>query len=198
MSTRISFESAFRDFLDSQPISIGYQDNSTSFTDLDFFLKIGDESFALELKEKKQKYNLLRWEGIHIPEEHLMLIDELSVRKIVLSGASSGLLIRDWVRDKLFFFSMIDLVLMPHLKRFNRLTRFREKEGIKGKWAIDLRHGLECRDLGAALKAIQAYQHVIPTLKEAVSCINVYHGETITGGGTTRTMDYLNKDVAEK
>jgi hypothetical protein len=198
MSTRISFESAFRDFLDSQPIRSGYQDNSTSFTDLDFFLKVGDESFALELKEKKQKYNLLNWEGIHLPEEHLVLIDELSVRKIVLSGASSGLLIRDSVRDKLFFFSMIDLVLMPHLKRFNRLTRFREKDGIKGKWAIDLRHGQECVDFSEVLRVIRSYQRTIPTLKETASCINVYHGEAITEGGTTRTLDYLNKDVAEK
>ena len=99
----ISFENSFREFLDSQPLSIGYQDNSTSFTDLDFFLKIGDVSFALELKEKKQKYNLLDWEGVHIPEEHFMLIDELSVRKIVLSGAGAGLLVRDSVRNRLFF-----------------------------------------------------------------------------------------------
>lgn len=196
--SRIPFESSFREFLESQPVSIGYQDNSTSYTELDFHMKIGDVSFALELKEKKQKYNLMSWEGVHIPEEHFMLIDELSVRKIVLSGAHAGLLIRDSVRGRLFFFSMIDLVLMPHIKRFNRTVKLGEREGIKGKWAIDLRHGQECSDFGAVIDAIRAYQRITPALKEISSCLNVYHGENIAQGGTTRNLDYLNQDVAEK
>lgn len=193
-----SFENSFREYLNSQPLNMGYADHSDSYTDLDFSLKVGANIFALELKEKKQKYNLLNWEGVHIPEEHFMLIDELSIRKIVLSGANTGLLVHDSVRDKIFFFSMIDLVLMPKIKRFNRMTKFNEKDGIKGKWAIDLRHGMECKDFASVLWVIQNYQHMLPTLKELPSCLNVYHGETITQGGTTRTLDYLNKDVAEK
>ena len=193
-----SFENSFREYLNSQPLNVGYADHSDSYTDLDFRLKVGASIFALELKEKKQKYNLLNWEGVHIPEEHFMLIDELSIRKIVLSGASAGLMVKDSVRDRLFFFSMIDLVLMPRVKRFNRLTKFAEKDGIKGKWAIDLRHGLECKDFATLLRAIQNYQRMIPALREMPTCLNVYHGETITQGGTTRTLDYLNKDVCEK
>ena len=193
-----SFENSFREYLNNQPLSIGYDDNSTSYTDIDFRLKIDEVGFALELKEKKQKYNLLNWEGVHIPEEQFMVIDELSIRKIVLSGASAGLLVKDSVRDKMFFFSMIDLVLMPKIKRFNRPTNFNEKEGIKGKWAIDLRHGMECKDFATVLRAIQNYQRVCPLLGEIPSCLNTYHGETITQGGATRTLDFLNKDVAEK
>ena len=193
-----SLENSFREYLNSQPLNMGYADHSDSYTDLDFSLKIGAGIFALELKEKKQKYNLLNWEGVHIPEEHFMLIDELSIRKIVLSGANTGLLVHDSVRDKMFFFSMIDLVLMPKIKRFNRMTNFNEKDGIKGKWAIDLRHGMECKDFATVLRAIQNYQQLSPLLQEIPSCLNVYHGETIMQGGITRTLDYLNKDVAEK
>jgi hypothetical protein len=196
--TRKPFECSFREWLDSQPLSVGYRDFSDSYTKLDFLLKLGGASFALELKEKKQKYNLLNWDGVHIPEEHFMLIDELSVRKIVLAGGSAGLLIRDSVRDRMFFFSMIDLVLMPHIKRFNRTTRFSEREGIRGKWAIDFRNGLECKDFDAVMQAIESYNQIVPTLRETASCLNVYHGETIAQGGTTRTLDYLNKDVSEK
>ena len=193
-----SFENSFREYLNSQPLNMGYADHSDSYTDLDFSLKIGASIFALELKEKKQKYNLLNWDGVHIPEEHFMLIDELSIRKIVLSGASAGLLVKDSAREKMFFFSMIDLVLMPKIKRFNRPTKFNEQEGIKGKWAIDLRHGMECKDFATVLRAIQNYQRVSPLLREIPSCLNTYHGETIMQGGTTRTLDYLNKDVAER
>lgn len=194
----VSFENSFREFLDSQSLCIGYQDNSRSFTDLDFFLKTGDMDFALELKEKKQKYNLLHWEGVHIPEEHFMLIDELSVRKIVFAGAGAGLLVKDSVRDRLFFYSMIDLVLIPNKKRFNRPMKLGGHEYLKGKWSLDLRNGVECRDFEEVIKAIRHYAKSIPTMKEAASCMNVYHGETVTQGGVTRATDLVDKDVAEK
>jgi hypothetical protein len=196
--TRISFENSFREYLSSLPLIPGFDDNSQSFTDLDFILKIGDVSFALELKEKKQKYNLLDWEGVHIPEEHFMLIDELSVRKIVLQGAGAGLLVKDSVRNRMFFFSMIDLVLIPNKKRFNRTMKLGQNETLKGKWSLDLRNGQECKDFDAVMNAIQCYTNSIPALKHASSCLNVYHGETITQGGITRTLGHLNKDVAEK
>jgi hypothetical protein len=194
----ISFENSFREFLSSLPLIVEFDDNSQSFTDLDFILKIGDVSFALELKEKKQKYNLLDWEGVHVPEEHFMLIDELSVRKIALQGAGAGLLVRDSVRNKLFFFSMIDLLLMPHKKRFNRPMKLGHNETLKDKWSLDLRNGQECVDFDAVMNVICCYANSIPALKQTSSCLNVYQGETIIQGGITRTLDYLNKDVAEK
>jgi hypothetical protein len=194
----VSFESSFREYLDSQPLYVGFEDNSASYNDLDFLIEIHGAAFALELKEKKQKYNLLSWEGVHIPEEHFMLIDELSVRKIVLQGAGAGLLVRDAVHNKLFFFSMIDLVLIPHKKRFNRLMKLGQNETLKGKWSLDLRNGQECKDFDAVMNAICCYTNSIPALKQTSSCLNVYHGETILQAGITRTLDYLNKDVAEK
>ncbi len=195
--SHISFEDSFRAYLSGQTW-LHFTDNCNSYEELDFSLTGEGFLFSVELKEKKQKYNLLRWDGIHIPEEHFMIVDELSIRKIVLSGANTGLLIKDSVREKLFFFSMIDLVLMPHKKRFNRTMKLGKGKTLKGKWSLDLRNGQECPDFGSAITAIQEYAETIPQLKTCSSCINVYHGETITQGGIIRTTDYLNIDITEK
>jgi hypothetical protein len=194
----LSFETTFSDYLASLSW-LNFEDNCTSYTKLDFDLKLDGFFFGLELKEKKQKYNMLNWDRVHLPEEHFFLLDSLSARKMFVLGKAqfSGLLVKDTMRNKLFFYSVADLYEMAHQRLF-REVKYDDNSVIKGKWTIDLRSGVECKNFEEVMKAIRHYLKVErPTITSAL-VYGKYYGDHNARGGVQRTAEYLTTDLAEK
>jgi hypothetical protein len=82
----ISFEQEVKAYLDQN--DIGYNDGSSSYKHVDFTILLnGASPFYLEVKEKRQKYNLANWPHFTL-EERLFIVDDLTVRKCLANASS--------------------------------------------------------------------------------------------------------------
>lgn len=191
----IPFENEVRAYLDQT--GLVYEDHCDSLEQLDF--GFGDREarrhFDFDVKEKRRRYNVRNW-GAQIPQEHLFIFDDLAARKVLAYAPNSGIVVRDNVRGLYFFFSVVDLFLMPKL-RVNRAIR-KNVQGLKGKWLIDLRNGLLCVSLEDVFHGIDAYlerrRDIFTTVLE---CYGAYQGEAIPVQGRTRRPQHWQTDVDE-
>lgn len=190
-----SFEQEIKEFL--QLRQLHYRDNSSSFKRLDFSVQLDDKIiFYFDAKEKRQHYNLQNWD---IPsketEEHTFIMDDLAARKILAYAPYSGMIVRDNLRGGYFFFSVLDLFLMPK-KRVNRPIH-KEKHALKGKWIIDLRNGSRCESLNDCWQCILLYISKREDLfLNILECLGHYSGEQIGQSGEVRRPEYWNTDVS--
>ncbi|MCI0493443.1 hypothetical protein L0Z72_00420 [candidate division KSB1 bacterium] len=189
-----SLESEFKNYFVQHQIP--YEDHTSSLKLLDF--SFGDPQaktyFSFDVKEKRQHYTKQNWRQVDIPQKYLFILDDLAARKILVFAPNSGLVIRDNVHQNYYFFSVVDLYLMPK-KRVNRVIKKRV-EAQKGKWLIDLRNGRACGNLAEIFEAIASY------LKEreniflnTLECYGEYFGEEIGKGGITRKPGHWEIDV---
>ncbi len=176
---------------------IPYDDNTRSFKKLDFGFGDPDarRHFAFDVKEKRQHYSLRNWPAVEMEEEHLFILDDLAARKVLAFAPNAGLVVRDNVRRKYFFFSVVDLYLMPKM-RVNRKIR-RTVEGLKGKWLIDLRNGLEVPDVAGVFRAIKSFLESRKRIFfEQHACYGEYVGEKVGEGGVLRIPQHWDTDVS--
>src|SRR5688572_25749613 len=132
MTSKPSFEQEIKNYLKQQ--NIKFSDHSSTYNQLDFTIFRDDQPvFHFDAKEKRQTYNLSNWPRFG-PELDLFILDDLAVRKCLAFAPKSGILVRDNLRQKYFFFSVIDLALMPRI-RVNRPIH-RNQPDLKGKWLI--------------------------------------------------------------
>jgi hypothetical protein len=138
-----------------------YQDNTTEHDrpDLYIFRQVRGERvrIAVELKEKRQHYRA-RWsEAAGIPSAELLVVDEVSVRKLVAWAPRAHLLFWDDTRPDAPYvlYSIVDLICMPKV-RVQRPIALNSPR-LKAKWLLDRRHGREMADLKAAFAAIATY-----------------------------------------
>lgn len=190
-----SFEQEIKLFLQAQ--SLNYKDNSSSFKRLDFSVQLNKEwVFHFDAKEKRQTYNLRNWSLTADAEPHTFIIDDLAARKILAYAPYSGMVVRDNLLGGYFFFSVIDLFLMPK-RRLNRPIH-KEKKALKGKWLIDLRNGRKCQDMAQVLTSFHQY---IDKREELfinhLPCLGNYVGENIGQGGMVRQKEHWDIDVKE-
>lgn len=188
-----SFEQEIKAFLKSQHLE--YKDNSSSFKRLDFSVHL-DENwiFHFDAKEKIQHYNLRSWQLTAEQEPHTFIIDDLGARKILAFGPYSGMVIRDNLHGGYYFFSVLDMFLMPKV----RVNRPIEKNAmsLKGKWLIDLRNGLKCSSLAEVLALFR--QYIIKRedfFLNILACYGNYQGEHIGERGEVRKPEYWTIDV---
>lgn len=191
-----SFEQEIKAFLQGRQLQ--FRDNSSSFKRLDFSVPIDDKIiFYFDAKEKRQHYNLRNW---NIPsketEEYTFIIDDLAARKILAYAPYSGMIVRDNLRSGYFFFSVLDLYLMPK-KRVNRPIQ-KEKQALKGKWIIDLRNGNRCESMGDCWQQILQYIEKREDLfLNILECFGNYTGEHIGQSGEVRRPEHWDTDVKE-
>ena len=192
MEFNTSVEQEVKDYLRASRKE--YTDNSSSFKNLDFTLTFGEgKLFHLDVKEKRQRYNLNNWPKIMI-EADMFILDDLSIRKCLAFSPNSGILVRDNIRAKYFFVSVLDFALMPK-KRVNRQIN-RNQPDIKGKWIINLRNGKEAISLQAAFLLIEQYvQNLEEVLFKILECYGEYVDEIIGQGGITRKPSHWEIDV---
>ncbi len=191
-----SFEQEIKAFLQDRQLQ--YRDNSSSFKRLDFSIQVNEKIiFYFDAKEKRQHYNLRNW---NIPgkeaEEHTFIIDDLAARKILAYAPYSGMIVRDNLRGVYFFFSVLDLFLMPK-KRVNRPIK-KEKHTLKGKWIIDLHNGARCNSMEECWQRILQYVEKREDLfLNILECYGNYPGENIGQSGEVRRPEHWDTDVKE-
>ena len=189
----ISFEQEIKKFFAQKAIK--FSDASSSYEQLDFTIYDRQEqpSFHVDVKEKRQKYNLKNWPQF-APEADLFVLDDLTVRKCLAHAPQSGILIRDNLREKYVFFSVVDLALMPRL-RVNRPIN-RNQADVKGKWLINLRNGKSSSSLDKAIFSIRYYlRDMNVILFDTLECYGNYMDEKIEIGGVVRKPVYWDEDV---
>ncbi len=189
---KLSLEQEVKKVLKSR--NVEFEDHSDSFKLPDFTLLMkGEPYFYLEVKEKRQKYKVKNWD-ISMDEAHLFILDDLTVRKMLAYAPLSGALVRDNMQGAYYFFSVVDLALMPK-KRMNREI-YRVKSALKGKWLVDLRNGKKASSLADAFSCLRAYVDALDEILFAQNeCYGAYHGEDIQRGGVTRQAAHWVQDV---
>jgi hypothetical protein len=191
----IAFEQEVKNYFTEKDIA--YEDHSGSLEKLDF--SFGDKSskrhFSFDVKEKRQQYNMKNWQT-QIPSQHLFILDDLAARKMLAYAPNSGMVIRDNLRHLYFFFSIVDLFLMPKI-RINRVIE-KKVRGFKGKWLIDLRNGIQCAALDEVFQQIHQYldrrKEIFTNIHE---CYGSYQGEAIVEQGIVRQPGHWQIDVNE-
>jgi hypothetical protein len=92
-----------------------------------------------------------------------------------------------------FFFSVVNLFLMPRLRVNRRIGR--GESALKGKWLVDLRNGVRCNSLLEVFGEIAAYHDSQEEIFENVlACYGEYVGEQIGEGGVTRKPEHWVRD----
>jgi hypothetical protein len=189
----VSVEQAVKRHLDRT--SLRYTDNTTSFKKPDFTVWFQETPFFLEVKEKRQAYNAHNWPAF-VPEADLFILDDLTVRKCLGYAPRAGVLVRNNLDARYFFFSVIDLALMPKL-RVNRPIN-RNAPELKGKWLVNLQNGFGAATLDGAFAHIQQYLADLPAiLFEHHPCYGEYIGEEISSGGVERIAAHWITDFQE-
>lgn len=201
-----SFEQELKTFFNLN--NYEFIDNSSDFKKLDFTLKnvvqdnINDQivhrNVYLEVKEKRQKYNIENWSIINrIDEVHSFIVDELSTRKILAYAPYSGLLIRDYLTRRYYWYSVLDLFLIPK-KRVNRPIQKNNILSKKGKLILDYRSATAIDSLDKAMDVIK--EHILTRVynyTEMKECYGVYHNETIIEQGIIRKPEHWEIDVTQ-
>lgn len=91
----------------------------------------------VDVKEKRQRLSA-RWHVLEqVPEEHLFVIDELSVRKAAAHYPHAYFLIRDVPGGGRIYLARIDEMFCADHVRLNRVSA---AGNAKGKWVVDLRN----------------------------------------------------------
>lgn len=152
-------------------------DSTDSFDDLDFELGCRGRRVFLEVKEKKQRYRD-RWTDLAgIPEERLFILDELSVRKIMLRCPRAFLLVHDAMTDRLSLFGALELLTVPK-SRVNRSI----DGGVatfKGKWLVDLSHAAGFDQMPDALDLVKRRIGSEDEAWKSLACHGRYEGEVL-------------------
>ena len=190
-----SFEQEIKVFLQSKKLE--FKDNSSSFKRLDFSVRMDETwTFHFDAKEKRQKINLYNWKITAEQEPYTFIIDDLAARKILAFGPYSGMVVRDNLLGGYYFYSILDLLLMPKT-RVNRPIEKNEK-AMKGKWVIDLRNGTKCNSMDEVLQNFKGYIAKREDLfLNFLPCYGNYQGESIGERGEVRRPGHWDVDVKE-
>lgn len=188
----LSVEQEVRQFLDQARLR--YNNQTDSFKRSDFTIWLAEKTpFFLEVKEKRQPYNLSNWPAF-APEPDLFILDDLTVRKALSVAPRAGILVRDNTQARYHFFSVVDLALMPRV-RVNRPIN-RQSPELKGKWLINLRNSLTTTTLAASFVQIRSYvDNLRETLFGYKPCYGHYVDEQIGSGGIERQPGHWDTDV---
>ena len=190
----LSLEQEIKEFLKLHGTQ--YQEGCNEFDKLDFCIhsqQRGD--FHFDAKEKIQNIQPANWPDIGVPEEFFFILDDLAARKTLLKSPRSGIVVRDNLNSIYYFFSIVDLFLMPRVRVNRRIER--NIPTLKGKWLVDLRNGTKARNLQEVFKAIAQYTDSFDEIfQNTLECYGSNNGEIIRQGGITRRPEHWNKDVS--
>jgi len=190
--TTLSLEQEVKTFLSNKHVK--FDDNSASFKNPDFTVFWNDiPYFYLEVKEKRQKYDMSNWPE-YTEETDLFILDDLTVRKCLAYSPKSGIMIRDNLRNAYFFLSVVDLALMPRM-RVNRPIE-RNVATLKGKWLINLNNSLKSESIDEIFSGIRKYVGASEEiLFNTIECYGHYVEEKIGLGGITRRPAHWDTDI---
>ncbi|MGI8634765.1 MAG: hypothetical protein ACR2KZ_05115 [Segetibacter sp.] len=192
-----SFEQEYKTFLESQQIN--YKDNCNSYKLLDFTLinLVNNRNLYVDVKEKRQVINTKNWPSIDASNEKFTFImDDLAARKIFAYAPYSGLIIRDNITTTYYWYSIIDLGLMPKIRVNRAIEKYRLQ--YKGKWIVDFRNAASANSLEDISKIILQYaEAIVQMCTEFIPCYGNYHNEKLSIEGEIRNQGHWDIDVKE-
>lgn len=186
------FEQEIKTYLRTH--GIVFTDGTTSHSMIDYVLP--QLNIALDAKEKTQPFTLRNWGHIPIQQEHLCIVDDLAVRKLLLHAPLSFFIIKDSALEPIMYYvySIVDLLCIPK-RRINRPIE-RSVRTLKGKWLLDLRDAAAFDDLVEAMEYVIRYKKKFPRIFSThISCWGRYPSETLLEAGTVRTPGYWKRDA---
>lgn len=166
--------------------------DSTDKPDFAFHSERFGWNFFLEVKEKRQRVNLQYW-VTPIPERHLFILDDLTVRKLLYTGWNSGVGVRDNLTGRYVFYSLLHLLEIPK-SRANRAVG--ERGVMKGKWLIDLRHGEQGNSVRSLFVSTVRYMQDAERNQRSLGAWGSFWGENLSDGGTQRSAEQRQGDFA--
>ena len=138
-----------------------YEDNTHDFEQPDICIlttvRRKQVRVALELKDKRQQYRA-RWaELARVPEPELLVVDEVSVRKLLAHAPRAFLVFWDRTRtDRPYvLYTIIDLFCAPKTRVQRPIAL--NSERLKGKWLLDARHGHSFGELNHIFASVANY-----------------------------------------
>lgn len=170
------FERAVRRAIDSDGEFV-LLDSTDSYDEIDFELGCRGKRLFLEVKQKKQRYRDAWPEIAGVDEEHLFILDELAVRKIIRRSPRAYLLIQDQITNRFSTLGALELVAMPKA-RVNRSIDAAVAT-FKGKWLIDIRNGEIIDSLDEAVAYIKRRVVSEDDYWNGLACHGRFEGETI-------------------
>ena len=189
----ISLEQEIRQYFNERKIAFDDHSNSLKLLDFGYGNRDSKRYFCFDAKEKCEPYQIKNWRQAKIPEKHLFILDDLAARKILAFAPNSGLVIRDNIHNSYYLYTIVDLFLMPKIRVNRKISR--QIQTFKGKWLIDLRHGIRRNSL---LDIFQSIEHYLDERENifisTLECFGNYHGEAIRSDGITRIPKYWDKD----
>jgi hypothetical protein len=171
-----------------------FTDATASPSCLDFHLT--RRNIYLDAKEKIQKFSMRNWSEAQMPQEHLFIVDDLAVRKLLLHAPNSFSIIRDSsiTPPMHYVYSIVDFLCMP--KKRCRRTISKTVTTSKGKWLIDLRDAAAFETLEDALNYVVQYAGKHKAIFEThIDCWGSYRSERIGRGGATRRARHWTEDA---
>jgi len=192
----ISFEQEIKAYFKENGIK--FEDNSSSLKKMDFTIKdLFSKDWHIDAKEKRQIINIINWSLVTKENEPFtFIIDDLAARKALAYAPRSGLVVRNNLTNKYYWFSILDLFLMPK-KRVNRKIE-KNITAYKGKWLIDFRNAFESTSFSGIIEQLKAEEHsILNKFTEILECYGKYIGEDILMQGETRRPGHWDVDVTE-
>jgi hypothetical protein len=145
-------------------------------------------------REHSMSAGHIDWHEVERTGIKVYVIEDDASRKILAFAPNSGLVVRDNLHESYYFFSIVDLYLMPKM-RVNRVIK-KQVETMKGKWLIDLRNGTSCDKLPEVFAVIESYLANRKTIfLHTLECYGNYSGEGVGQGGITRKPGHWEIDV---
>ena len=161
--TRDLADRAFEEEVKAGLVALGWhlEDHTADHDrpDLGFLRQVRGKTVraVLELKEKRQPLRG-RWvELAGVPEPELLVLDEVSARKLLARAPRAFLFFHDLTRPDAPYvlFTIIDLFCLPKV-RVQRSINLNDRR-MKGKWLLDRRHGQTFANLNGTFAAMATY-----------------------------------------
>jgi hypothetical protein len=173
---------------------IRLSDRTRSHHELDFALP--DAGIFFDVKEKLQPFSKAHWPSAAKAQEHLFIIDDLAVRKMLLHAPKSFCLIKDssLAPPVYYLYSIVDLLCIPKVRARRPIER--NVKAYKGKWLVDLRDAAAFVSLDDAMQYMLAYEKKFRSIfQEHIDCWGRYPSERLIESGTTRHAEHWKKDA---
>ena len=168
--------------------------NNANATDkLDFLIQFGNLKFYVELKEKNQRYNSQSWDLNPQRESEVLILDDLTIRKMLSASLHTGtfavLLYRDCVTNTIHGCFTQDFLFMEK-KRVNRKLQ----ETQKGKWIVMKSDFHQLSKHNPIEEMMHIWRGRYSNFATQLEC----WGNVTEQGGIPRTQAYRNEDFSNK
>jgi len=181
----ISLEQQVKQWLSNNDVP--YFDNTGSPDMPDFTINFPGSAydFMLEVKEKRQPVKISNWPRVDTRDEDILILDELTARRLMQWSPSAGVLFRDNITKRFVFMDVSRLWLMPRTRVNRRMSE--DSEIFKGKWMLNSVNGVVTKSLDVVMRAVREYGARCGWIADQSQCLNTFAGETVQVGGEVRT-----------